>query len=153
MANEKYPHYPASLPKFSHQGKYNEFSHEVMDPTPMEPPLGYKKQPSMVELIREQIRSARLAEEAEAAGMETFEESEDFDVGDDYDPQSPYENEFDPPIATIKSEVEKERKTRSRGGGAGGESPPAGGSVATDSPSQSPQSSPVSPAAPSEAKK
>lgn len=35
---------------------------------------------------------SRLAEEAH---METFEEADDFEVGDDYDPQSPYELDED----------------------------------------------------------
>lgn len=50
---------------------------------PLEPPVGYKKQPSMVDIVREAVRSERLAIEAEAAGYETFEESDDFEVGDD----------------------------------------------------------------------
>lgn len=74
---------------------------EVIDPTPMAPPVGYKRQPSMVQLIREMVRSERLAADLDAAGYETFEEAEDFDVGDDFEPNSPYENEFDPPLKTI----------------------------------------------------
>lgn len=74
----------------------NDRGQEVLDPRPMAPPIGYKKQPSMVEIVRQQILSARLAEEAEAAGMETFDEADDFDVSDDFDPSSPYEEIFDP---------------------------------------------------------
>lgn len=62
----------------------------VPDPRPMAPPIGYKKQPSMVDIIREQIRLAGL--EAANAGFETFEEADDYDVGDE-DPRSPYELE------------------------------------------------------------
>lgn len=75
---------------------------EILDPTPMEPPVGYSRQPSLSEQIREMVRSEKLRQEAEAAGMETFEEADDFDVGDDYDPTSPYENDFDPPIEEMK---------------------------------------------------
>lgn len=39
---------------------------------------------------------------AEAEGMETFEESDDFDVGDDLDPSTPYEADFDPPSAEVQ---------------------------------------------------
>lgn len=51
------------------------------------------------ERIRGIIRGERLKQEMEAAGRETFEEADDFDVGDDYDPSSPYEEVFDPVAA------------------------------------------------------
>lgn len=51
--------------------------------------------PSEIERIRALIRSERLAAEAAAAGAETWEEADDFDVGDDYDPTSPYEEMFE----------------------------------------------------------
>lgn len=72
---------------------------QEMDPVPIAPPIGYKKQPSMVEHIRAMIRSERLREEAERAGQETFEEADDFgpDDDEDYVPLSGYESEFDPP--------------------------------------------------------
>ena len=53
---------------------------EILDPTPIAPPVGFSQQPSMAEYIRDLIRSEKLAQEATEAGMETFEESEDFDV-------------------------------------------------------------------------
>lgn len=68
----------------------------IPDPTPIAPPVGYIKQPSLAEQIRSMVRSERLRQEVEAAGAETFEESDDFDIGDDYDPDSPYEPVFDP---------------------------------------------------------
>ena len=76
----------------------DENGHEVMDPTPMEPPVGYVQTPSMVDIIREQIRNS-LVLAGEDAEMETFEEADDFDVGDDYDPTSPYEEQFEPPAS------------------------------------------------------
>lgn len=83
---------------------------EILDPTPIAPPVGYKRQPTMVEHIRNMVRSERLRQEAEAAGMDTFEESEDFDVGDeDDDPSTPYENDFDPPINELREAVEAEK--------------------------------------------
>lgn len=77
--------------------------------TPMRPPIGYKKQQSMVELIREAVRADHLARDLAAAQHETFEESDDFEIGDDYDPHSPYENEFDPPARELRQEVEKSK--------------------------------------------
>lgn len=80
---------------------------ERPDPTPMQPPIGYKKQPSMVELVRQAVRDEHLRRDLNAAGMETFEESEDFDIPDDpVDPTSRWENDYDPPAAEIRREVE-----------------------------------------------
>ena len=74
---------------------------EWNDGTPMEPPLGYKRQPTMVEIVREQIRSHHLAMLAMENDLETFEEADDFDVGDDYDPRTAYENDFDPSVEEL----------------------------------------------------
>lgn len=87
---------------------------EILDPTPIAPPIGYKRQPTMVEHIRAMVRNERLAQELAEQGVETFEESDDFDIGDDYDPRSPWENDFDPSIADMvrdgKAEVERREK-------------------------------------------
>lgn len=86
---------PQRRQKETHQ-KYDENGGEIMDPTPIAPPVGYKKSPSIAEQIRMMIRSEKLKQEAEAAGMETFEEADDFDVDDDFDPRSPFEEVFEP---------------------------------------------------------
>lgn len=75
--------------------KFDDEGREIMDPLPIAPPIGYKKAPSISEQIRTMIRSERLRQEAENEGYESFEEADDFDVGD-YDPKSPYEEEFEP---------------------------------------------------------
>lgn len=102
----------------------------IPDPTPIAPPVGYKKQPSMVEIVRDMVRSEQLAAAARASGKETFEESEDFDVGDDPDlMRSPWENEFDPPLQTLleagKEAVSAKQQPRAAGGteGEAGASP------------------------------
>lgn len=64
---------------------------EIPDPTPLAPPLGYRKQASIFDQVRAMVLSDKLAAEAEAAGFETLEEADDFDVGDDFDPRSPFE--------------------------------------------------------------
>lgn len=87
---------------------------EVLDPTPIAPPVGFTPQPSMVDYVRDLIRSERLKQEMEDAGMETFEESEDFDVDDDYDPGTPYENDFDPDIRELQEAVEADKKAKSQ---------------------------------------
>lgn len=74
----------------------------VPDPTPMAPPIGYKPQPDMMEMIRHQVRMASM--EAERAGLETEDEADDFDVGDDQEIRSPYEldAESEVPIKVLK---------------------------------------------------
>lgn len=67
-------------------------------PIPIEPPLGYKRQPSLAEQMRQLIRSEALAAAARSQGYETLEEGDDFDVQDDYDPRSPWEYNFDPVV-------------------------------------------------------
>lgn len=95
----------------------------ILDPTPIAPPIGYKKHPSMVEIIRDTVRSENLARLARESGAETFEESEDFEIGDEPpERQSPWENEFDPPLAEIARAVEE---ARAPVGGAGGPPPAA----------------------------
>ena len=45
---------------------------ELVDGLPMEPPIGYRREPSLAERIRSMVRGEQLAAEARAAGMETF---------------------------------------------------------------------------------
>lgn len=80
---------------------HDEKGREIPDPTPMQPPIGYTRQPSLAQQIRQQILSANLAEAARTAGAETFEEADDFEVGDDWEDEkhSPYEANFDPMTA------------------------------------------------------
>lgn len=92
----------------------------IPDPTPVAPPVGYVRQPSMTERIREMIRNERLQAELAAAGAETFDEADDFDVGDDYDPKSPYEEIFDPPIPDVAHKSSTGVPSPGGGEGAGG---------------------------------
>ena len=77
-------------------GTLNERGQLIPDPVPFAPSVKINQKPSLAQQIKEMVRSERLAMEAENMGYETFEEAEDFDVGDDFDPASPYENDFDP---------------------------------------------------------
>jgi len=72
----------------------DENGHEMPNPTPVQPPIGYRKQKTIAEQIREQIRLASI--EAHMAGAETEAEANDFDVGEDMEPHSPWENDFEP---------------------------------------------------------
>lgn len=74
----------------------NEKGEEMLDPVPMAPPVGYQKPFDMFQHIRDMVRSEHLRLAAIEAGEETFEEADDFDVGDDFDPRTEYEEVFDP---------------------------------------------------------
>lgn len=79
--------------------------YELPDPTPMAPPVGYKKQPSMVEHIRNMVRSEQLRAHVEAQGAESFEEADDFEVDDDDRlPISAYEAFFEPEVPAPPSD-------------------------------------------------
>lgn len=108
----------------------------VPDPVPVAPPIGYKKTPSMVEIVRDMVRSERLAAEARAMGRETFEESEDFDAGDDPpDLESGFENDFDPPLTellkagdeSLKAKAASSSKVPAEPAKPGNPSPPSDG--------------------------
>lgn len=90
------------------------------NPTPVAPPVGYKKQPSLHDQIREMVRSEKLRQEVEEAGFETMEEADDFDVGDDYDPTSPYEHNFDPDPGPPPPRASAPQPSAETGGASGG---------------------------------
>lgn len=73
----------------------NLLGQEVPDPTIVDPPLGYVPQPDLMELMRRMIRT-ELSQAIDQTEVETFEEADDFDVDDDVDYTSPYEEYFDP---------------------------------------------------------
>lgn len=78
-------------------GKLTDDGREIVDGTPLAPPLGFIKQPSLHELMRAMVlEHARARERGQDA--ESFEEADDFDVDDDDEPNrnSPYEANFDP---------------------------------------------------------
>lgn len=90
----------ANLPHEPRAGNHDAFGRERLDPTPMAPPVGYNPQPSLMDQIRIAVRQENFRRSVEAAGFETFEEGDDFDVPDDVpDPHTPYEAHFDPPPA------------------------------------------------------
>lgn len=109
-----------------------------LDPTPMAPPIGYKKHPSMVEIVRDMVRSERLAQEARQAGAESFEDAEDFDVSDDPELlRSPYENLHDPSLRDLIDAGASAKNAREKSG-LPLESPPAGPQEVKDPPSDGP---------------
>jgi len=64
--------------------------HEIPDESQVAIPVRFKKSVMEYEIIKRMVR-AELSEAAANSGFETFEEANDFDVGDDFEPDSPYE--------------------------------------------------------------
>lgn len=60
---------------------HNERGAEILDTTPLEIPLGWSRPPTMEEMVR-RIVSGHLQMEEDLKGHESFEEADDFDVGD-----------------------------------------------------------------------
>lgn len=82
--------------------RFNEDGHEVLNPTPMQPPLGYKPQLSLSEQIRQQVRQLKNLEDLDP---ETEEEADDFDIEDDPQPQSRWENDMIPSIKETRARI------------------------------------------------
>lgn len=77
--------------------KYNDKGEEIPDPNPVAVPVDFVRPVPLGERIRQLVRSETLARELAAAGIETFDEADDFDVPDDIgERESPYEDNFDP---------------------------------------------------------
>lgn len=96
---------------------------EVLDPKPMEIPLGHA--PSMEDQVKTWIRE-ELSAAAEAQQMETLEESLDFDVDEDpdlvsgyelpeMDSEFPLENQEDTGHTDVSRETEERKDDRSEG--------------------------------------
>lgn len=71
------------------------FGREVPDPTPLELPLGFKRPETLAEQVQRLVRHS-VSEYAALHGEETFEEADDLEIDDEFDPGTPYELEFDP---------------------------------------------------------
>jgi len=87
--------------------RHNEAGEEILDPTPMQPPLGYKRTLSLSEQIAQQVRIAHLKilRDNLADVAESEEEADDFEVGDDFEPMSQYENDHMPTLGKLKKKA------------------------------------------------
>lgn len=87
--------------------RHNEFGEEVLDTFKRSPPLGFKKTLSLHEQIREQVMRFKRELLADDAVAETEEEADDFDVGEDFEPLSKYENDHIPSIKALKAKAKE----------------------------------------------
>lgn len=71
--------------------------YEYLDPVPKSASLGFKKPPTLQEMIKQMVQSENWRRAMDQQGMETFEEAEDFEVDDEELPiKSPWELQYDP---------------------------------------------------------
>lgn len=78
------------------QGRLDAKGHEILDPTPVAIPAGFREPERLAETIQRLVRRG-ISDLAAEQGFETFEEAEDFDVDDDtFDPATPFETFHDP---------------------------------------------------------
>lgn len=68
---------------------------EIPDPTPLEIPAGFKIPETAEQRFQRMVRHS-MSEWAKSHEAETFDEADDFEVEDEYDPTSRYETAFDP---------------------------------------------------------
>lgn len=97
--------------------KLNERGHEILDPNPVEIPVGFHQPPTLEARMRALIRT-EMSQLAAQKGEETFEEADDFDIGDDFDPTSPYEQHFDHDdnIDSLKTQIKESKAKRQKKG-------------------------------------
>lgn len=62
--------------------KFDDQGREIPDPTPVEVPFAARRPESLQDMIRRLVRTD-VSKAAEQVGAETFEEANDFEVGDD----------------------------------------------------------------------
>lgn len=74
---------------------------EVLNPTPLRPPVGHNPQPNMWDQMQKAIRLAKL--DALNMEAETEEEADDFDIDDDPPIPSRWENDLVPSIKDLKA--------------------------------------------------
>lgn len=84
--------------------KHDDQGREIGDPTPMQPPLGYVKTPSLSEQIQQQVRIALIKRLEDEMEPETEDEADDFIVPDEdgFEPSSLHENDHIPSIGELK---------------------------------------------------
>lgn len=84
------------------KNRFSEDNKEILNPTPMQPPLGYKPTLSLAEQIRQQVRAYKHIEDNEP---ETEEEADDFEIVDDPAPPSRWENDLIPSIKETRARL------------------------------------------------
>lgn len=101
---------------------YNERGEEIPDTTPVAAAVKFDRPPSIHEIVAQHLRSEQWRMASQKAGVESFEEANDFDVGDEefddvptlHEMQETFYNE-----ARRQSDDFIKERTRGKGKGAG----------------------------------
>lgn len=88
------------VPKVS---KYNKQGEELLDPRPVAAAIGITRPVPLGERIRQLVQNETLRRELNEAGVESFDEADDFEIPDDdtFDRTTPYEDRFDPELPGV----------------------------------------------------
>lgn len=71
--------------------QFDEMGREILDPTPVEMPVGMKRPESLQQMIQRLVR-AQISQQAQQQGFESFEDANDFDIDEEDDlPLTVYE--------------------------------------------------------------
>lgn len=92
---------------------------ENPDSVPLAPTIKGGRALSIRENVLNIVRSEQFRKAMEEQGQETFEDADDFDVDDDYDPTSPYEEFFEGEYEQLRQarieQAAEERRQKRRG--------------------------------------
>lgn len=87
----------------------NKRGESILDPTPTSLPVSFKRPDPLSVRVAEMLASQDFHDAARRNDMDTPEEAEDFEIEDDYvDPQSPWEENFDPVNKFIGARIREE---------------------------------------------
>lgn len=103
---------------YTREGRH-EVGKEYPNPIPIAPPIGWVPSDPVHEVMARMVaREFQRQREAELGGEEVDspEEADDFDIGEDFDPQAPYEHDFEPtmPWPATRAALELEQQINER---------------------------------------
>lgn len=91
--------------KLREYSTYNDKGEEIPDPRPVALPVGITTPVPLGDRIRQLVLNEIVKRDLHAAGIETFDEADDFDVPDEpIDRMTPFEETFDPLHTTAREQ-------------------------------------------------
>lgn len=124
--------------------RFDDMGREVLNPTPVAPPVGFVKQPSLADQIRQQVLNLKHLSDMDP---ETEEEADDFEIDEDPAMPSRWENDMVPSIRESRARLRELEREEARLVAAS--SRPLAGAPSTpgvnEEPSEPPQPPPHSP--------
>lgn len=90
MAKRRKVEVPEWVDDIRHQ---DDNGHEIVDPKPVAIPAGFQRPETLAEQVRRLVRTSKMSDDDVLD--ETWEDAIDFDIGDDFDPKTPWETVYD----------------------------------------------------------